>query len=109
MSLYALGLNHSTAPLSVRETVAFQMDALGPALRELIGIPKVKEAAILSKCNRTKLYFHGSQPEPVMEWIETFHRLPKASLSPFLYTLLQARAVAHAFRVASCYDSMVLA
>ena len=108
MSLYALGLNHSTAPLSVRETVAFQMDALGPALRELIGIPKVKEAAILSTCNRTEVYFHGSQPEPVMEWLETFHRAPKASLSPYLYTLPQDRAVAHAFRVASGLDSMVL-
>ena len=108
MSLYALGLNHSTAPLSVRETVAFQMDALGPALRELIGIPKVKEAAILSTCNRTEVYFHGSQPEPVMEWLETFHRVPKASLSPYLYTLPQDRAVAHAFRVASGLDSMVL-
>jgi len=108
MSLYALGLNHSTAPLSVRETVAFQMDALGPALRELIGIPKVKEAAILSTCNRTEVYFHGSQPEPVMEWLEAFHRVPKASLSPYLYTLPQDRAVAHAFRVASGLDSMVL-
>ncbi len=108
MSLYALGLNHSTAPLGVRESVAFQMDTLGPALRELIGIPKVKEAAILSTCNRTEVYFHGSQPEPVMEWLETFHRVPKASLSPYLYTLPQDRAVAHAFRVASGLDSMVL-
>ena len=108
MSLYALGLNHSTTPLSVRETVAFQMDALGPALRELIGIPQVKEAAILSTCNRTEVYFHGSQPAPVMEWLETFHRIPRASLSPYLYTLPQDRAVAHAFRVASGLDSMVL-
>src|ERR1700688_788448 len=108
MSLYALGLNHATAPVSVREMVAFQADALGSALRELIGIPKVKEAAILSTCNRTEVYFHGSQPEPVMEWLETFHRVPKASLSPYLYTLPEDRAVAHAFRVASGLDSMVL-
>src|SRR6266702_3066497 len=108
MPLYALGLNHSTAPLDVREMVAFQMDTLGAALRDLIGSPKVKEAAILSTCNRTEVYFHGSQPEPVMEWLETFHRVPKASLSPYLYTLPQDRAVAHAFRVASGLDSMVL-
>src|SRR6202163_1010225 len=108
MSLYALGLKHATAPVSVREMVAFQMDALGPALRELIGIPQVKEAAILSTCNRTEVYFHGSQPAPVMEWLETFHRVPRASLSPYLYTLPQDRAVAHAFRVASGLDSMVL-
>src|SRR5438132_1136782 len=108
MSLYALGLNHSTAPLSVRETVAFQMDALGPALRDLIGIPKVKEAAILSTCNRTEVYFHGTNPEPVVDWLGTFHRIPKASLAPYLYTLAQDKAVPHAFRVASGLDSMVL-
>ena len=108
MPLYALGLNHSTAPLNVREMVAFQMDTLGAALRDLIGSPKVKEAAILSTCNRTEVYFHGSEPEPVTEWLETFHGIPKASLSPYLYTLPQDRAVSHAFRVASGLDSMVL-
>lgn len=108
MPLYALGLNHSTAPIDVREMVAFQSDTLGAALRDLIGSPKVKEAAILSTCNRTEVYFHGSDPEPVTEWLENFHRVPKASLSPYLYTLPQDRAVSHAFRVASGLDSMVL-
>ena len=108
MPLYALGLNHSTAPLDVREMVAFQMETLGAALRDLIGSPKVKEAAILSTCNRTEVYFHGLEPEPVSEWLESFHGIPKASLSPYLYTLPQDRAVSHAFRVASGLDSMVL-
>src|SRR5437762_5651228 len=108
MPLYALGLNHATAPLNVREMVAFQVDALGPALRELIGIPKVKEAAIVSTCNRTEVYFHGMNPEPVVDWLGAFHRLPTASLAPYVYTLPQERAVAHAFRVASGLDSMVL-
>jgi glutamyl-tRNA reductase len=108
MPLYALGLNHTTAPLQVRETVAFQMETLGSALRDLIASPKVKEAAILSTCNRTEVYFHGSDPEPVMGWLEEFHRVPKASLSPYMYTLPQDRAVSHAFRVASGLDSMVL-
>jgi glutamyl-tRNA reductase len=108
MSLYALGVNHSTAPLDVREMIAFQTDKLGVALRELIGSPKVKEAAILSTCNRTEVYFHGAEPAPVMEWLEGFHRLPKASLAPYLYTLPQDKAVLHAFRVASGLDSMLL-
>jgi glutamyl-tRNA reductase len=108
MSLYALGLNHSTAPLNVREMIAFQTDNLGAALRDLIGSPKVKEAAILSTCNRTEVYFHGTEPAPVMDWLESFHRLPKASLAPYLYTLPQDKAVPHAFRVASGLDSMVL-
>jgi glutamyl-tRNA reductase len=108
MSLYALGLNHSTAPLNVREMIAFQTDTLGAALRDLIGSPKVKEAAILSTCNRTEVYFHGAEPAPVMDWLEGFHRLPKASLAPYLYTLPQDKAVLHAFRVASGLDSMLL-
>jgi glutamyl-tRNA reductase len=108
MALYALGLNHSTAPLKVRERVAFQMDTLGAALRDLLGQPKVKEAAILSTCNRTEVYFHGTETEPVVQWLEAFHRVPRASLSPYLYTLPQERAVPHAFRVASGLDSMVL-
>src|SRR5437667_9275970 len=108
MPLYALGLNHSTAPLKVRERFAFQMDTLGAALRDLLGQPKVKEAAILSTCNRTEVYFNGAATEPVVQWLEAFHRVPKASLSQYVYTLPQEMAVPHAFRVASGLDSMVL-
>ena len=108
MPLYALGLNHSTAPLKVREQVAFQTDTLATALRDLLGQPKVKEAAILSTCNRTEVYFNGGDAEPVMQWLEHFHRVPPASLSPYVYTLEQDKAVPHAFRVASGLDSMVL-
>ena len=108
MPLYALGLNHSTAPLKVRELVAFQMDTLGAALRDLLGQPKVKEAAILSTCNRTEIYFNGAETEPVVQWLEAFRRVPRASLSQYVYTLPQEKAVPHAFRVASGLDSMVL-
>jgi glutamyl-tRNA reductase len=108
MPLYAVGLNHTTAPLKVREQVAFQMDTLGQALRDLIGRPRVKEAAILSTCNRTEVYFHGAEAAPVVEWLENFHRVPKSSLTPYVYTLPQEEAVSHAFRVASGLDSMVL-
>ncbi len=102
MPLYALGLNHATAPLKVRELVAFQIDTLGAAQRQ------VKEAAILSTCNRTEVYFHGTETGPIVQWLETFHRVPPESLSRYLYTLPQERAVPHAFRVASGLDSMVL-
>ena len=108
MSLYTLGLNHRTAPLAVRELVAFQQDALGHALRDLLGRHTVKEAAILSTCNRTEVYIHGSEPEPVVAWLEDFHHVAKHSLSPYIYTLPRERAVNHAFRVASGLDSMVL-
>jgi len=108
MSLYALGLNHRTAPLDVRETIAFPPDALGTALRDLLGQPKVKEAAILSTCNRTELYVRGSEPAPVVRWMEDFHRVPKDSLAPYIYALPRERAITHAFRVASGLDSMIL-
>src|SRR3989442_15151360 len=97
MPLYALGLNHSTAPLKVRERFAFQMDTLGAALRDLLGQPKVKEAAILSTCNRTEVYFNGAETEPVVQWLEAFHRVPKASLSQYGYPLPHAKAVPYAF------------
>jgi glutamyl-tRNA reductase len=108
MSLYTLGLNHQTAPLAVREQVAFSPEALVHALRDLLTRPKVKEAAILSTCNRTELYVHGAEPQPVVRWLEEFHRVPRDSLSPYIYTLPRDKAVAHAFRVASGLDSMVL-
>ena len=108
MSLYTLGLNHRTAPLDVREQIAFLPDALGHALRDLLARPKVKEAAILSTCNRTEVYVHTAEPQPVARWLEEFHRVPAESLSPHLYTLPRVETVTHAFRVASGLDSMVL-
>jgi len=108
MPLYALGLNHLTAPLSVREQVVFQLDTLANALRDLVARPKVKEAAILSTCNRTEVYFNGHDAAPVVQWLEEFHRVPKSGLAPYIYTLPQEKAVPHAFRVASGLDSMVL-
>ena len=108
MALFALGLNHATAPVEVRERVAFSPDALGDALRDIVGARHVKEAAILSTCNRTEVYFHGDDPDPVAHWLAGFHNLPQGSLHPYVYTLPQNRAVTHAFRVASGLDSMVL-
>jgi glutamyl-tRNA reductase len=108
MPLFALGLNHTTAPVDVREQVAFQLDTLGQALRDLIGGKRAKEAAILSTCNRTEVYFNGAEPAPVSDWLADFHRVPKSMLAPHLYTLPQEQAVTHAFRVASGLESMVL-
>ena len=108
MSLYALGINHATAPLDVRERVAFAQESLGTALRDLLGRRQVKEAAILSTCNRTEVYIHGAEPAPVAQWLEDFHQVPKDTLTPYLYLLPREKAVTHAFRVASGLDSMVL-
>ena len=108
MSLHAVGLNHTTAPLEVRERVTFAPDALADALRDITGARTVKEAAILSTCNRTEVYFHGGEPTRVAHWLEDVHGLKSDTLRPHLYTLGQDQAVTHAFRVASGLDSMVL-
>ncbi len=108
MTLFALGLNHTTAPLDVRERVAFAPESLGDALRNLTRARKVKEAAILSTCNRTEVYFHDGVPDEVAAWLNEAHNLPGDALQPHLYTLGNEKAVAHAFRVASGLDSMVL-
>ena len=108
MSLYAIGLNHQTAPVAIREQVAFGVDALGEALRDLFGKRIAREAAILSTCNRTEIYCHAEEPEAVANWLADYHGVALDRVSPHLYYHPDERAVTHAFRVASGLDSMVL-
>jgi glutamyl-tRNA reductase len=108
MSLFALGLNHHTAPLPVRERVVFHVERLREALTEIRGA-LASEAAILSTCNRTELYVAAEQPPAaVAEWLARYHRFDPSELGRYLYTLPREQAVRHAFRVASGLDSMVL-
>ncbi|HYX66879.1 MAG TPA: glutamyl-tRNA reductase [Burkholderiales bacterium] len=107
MGLFALGLNHQTAPLPVRERVVFHVERLRDALLELKrGL--AREAAILSTCNRTELYVSGDEPDAFARWLAQYHHLQPDGLQPYLYTLPSEQAVRHAFRVASGLDSMVL-
>jgi glutamyl-tRNA reductase len=108
MQIFAFGINHQTAPLAVREQVAFPADRLKPALLDLASRRAVKEAAILSTCNRTEIYCNTEAPEQAIHWLAEFHHLPHSTIQPYLYTLPQEQAVKHAFRVASGLDSMVL-
>ncbi|MDH2918791.1 MAG: glutamyl-tRNA reductase [Sideroxydans sp.] len=108
MQLYAFGLNHQTAPLAVREQVAFNVDGMENALRDLVENGGAKEAAILSTCNRMELYCNAAQPNHAIDWLAHYHQLPRKELEPYLYTLPRELAVKHSFRVASGLDSMVL-
>jgi glutamyl-tRNA reductase len=108
MHLFAFGINHQTAPLSVREQIAFNVDAMESALRDLVGISAVKEATILSTCNRTEVYCSTNAPTQVVDWLASYHKLPSADIAPYIYQLPQEQAIKHAFRVASGLDSMVL-
>ena len=108
MQLYALGLNHHTAPLAIRERVAFQPEKLALALYDLAHAESVREAAILSTCNRTELYFAAEQPQHAADWLARFHHVALNDVSPYLYAYPQRDAIRHVFRVASGLDSMVI-
>lgn len=108
MQLYAFGLNHQTAPLAVREQVAFRPESMENALRDLVDNGAAKEAAILSTCNRMELYCNAAHPNHAIDWLAQYHQLPRQALEPYLYTLPREQAIQHSFRVASGLDSMVL-
>lgn len=110
MALLAFGLNHTTAPLEVRERVTFGNDIMADALHELIRQGGIDEAAILSTCNRTEIYCSLDEPrkKTPIDWFSGFHGLSNTELQPFLYTHPDESAVKHILRVASGLDSMVL-
>lgn len=107
MQLTAVGLNHQTAPLSIREKLAFAAASLPEAVRNLARSKAAKEAVILSTCNRTELYCVG-ETEQIIEWLAQYHNLPAEEIRPYLYTLDNNETIRHAFRVACGLDSMVL-
>jgi glutamyl-tRNA reductase len=110
MSLLAFGINHQTAPVAIRERVAFTPESLLPALQDLIERTAVNEAAILSTCNRTEVYcgLDANDTDVVLKWLEEFHRLERSELEPYIYHHPDQHAVRHMLRVASGLDSMVL-
>ena len=108
VQLFAFGVNHQTAPLAVRERISFNTEGLPLALRDLVDHEPVREAAIISTCNRTELYCNTPEPHKAVRWLAAYHKLKESLLEPYLYTLPRERAVKHAFRVASGLDSMVL-
>jgi glutamyl-tRNA reductase len=110
MTLIALGLNHQTAPVALRERVAFGDDAVVPALRGLAAEAGIREALILSTCNRTEIYCHveaGAENAPT-RWLHQHHGLTAGNLDEFLYRHDDQAAVRHLFRVATGLDSLVL-
>ncbi len=108
MQLFTFGINHQTAPLAVREQIAFNAETMDVALRDLVENGAAKEATILSTCNRTEVYCSTSDPMHAVDWLASYHHLPATEIEPYIYRLPQEQAVKHAFRVASGLDSMVL-
>jgi glutamyl-tRNA reductase len=113
MSIVAVGINHKTAPVAVREKISFNPDNLSVALSELLGNVECREAAILSTCNRTELYLvqEGDvsvTQEKVVRWLEKHHNVPASIITPSLYWHTDQQAVNHMMRVACGLDSLVL-
>ncbi|MBK7464038.1 MAG: glutamyl-tRNA reductase [Betaproteobacteria bacterium] len=106
--IFTLGINHHSAPLAIRERVAFNAEKLHSALADLTHSQSVKEVAILSTCNRTEIYCSAETPELVIDWLSRYHQVDRADLAPYLYTHDQPDAIRHAFRVACGLDSMVI-
>ena len=115
MSVVALGLNHTTAPLDVRGRFAFPGDQLVPTLRSLRGrLPDSCEAALVSTCNRTELYVGTGDAsaqaltEPALDWFAQVGGMRTDALQRHFYVLQDAGAARHAFRLASGLSSMVV-
>lgn len=115
MAVWALGINHTTAPLDLRGRFAFALDQIAPTLQSLrsdVGnrLGRQPEAAILSTCNRTEIYCAGAQNEidTTVEWLAQSGHVNPALLRSHSYALHDAGVARHAFRVASGLDSMVL-
>ncbi len=108
MQLFAFGVNHQTAPLSLREQVVFHAENLVQALRDLVDRRPIQEAAIISTCNRTEVYCNAEDPHAAVDWLAGYHSLKTQHIEPYLYRFPREQAVKHAFRVASGLDSMVL-
>ena len=108
MALHVLGINHQTAPVSLRETVAFGPDTLRHALASLRAQAGVQEAVLLSTCNRTELYARSDNgPDALANWLAGQQRAGD-DLHAYLYRHDEAHAVRHLFRVATGLDSLVL-
>ncbi len=115
MAVWALGINHTTAPLDLRGRFAFAIDQVEPTLkglRESLGgrVARGPEAAILSTCNRTEIYCAGDHQaiDHTLDWLAHSGGVSPSLLRSHAYTLQDGLVARHAFRVASGLDSMVL-
>jgi len=108
--IFVVGLSHKTAPIAVREALAFPKDRLPEALGRMRSEVGLDEAMVLSTCNRVEVYGRSKEPRvpALVSFLADYHRRPSPELDPFLYRLEGEDAVRHAFRVAASLDSMVL-
>jgi len=112
MELLVVGLNHNTAPIEIRECLAFPEDKMEDALSKVHALPSVKENMIVSTCNRVEVYAATRETEKAIhalrDFFSQYHGISLKDFEKSLYTHVGEEAVRHIFRVASSLDSMVL-
>ena len=110
MQLVTYGINHTTAPVKIREQIAFNADNLPAALASLQQWPGIVEAVIISTCNRTEIYCRTTDEydSNIDIWLHQFHQQAEQSLNQYIYQHNDNHAIQHLFRVACGLDSMVL-
>ncbi|BDX01953.1 MAG: glutamyl-tRNA reductase [Marinomonas sp.] len=111
MPLITVGVNHKTAPVSIRERVAFAPEKMIDALSSLIAEKRANEAVIVSTCNRTELYCSvedATKIEEVIAWLGEYHGIALLELQQYCYTHSDDDSVRHVMRVASGLDSLIL-
>jgi len=112
MNIVIVGLSHKTAPVEIREKVAFPPTAMEEPLRQLLKLPSVSEAVIVSTCNRVELYAISRQSDAAIielkQFLADFHDLKLETLQDHLYDFEGAIAIKHVLRVASSLDSMMI-
>ena len=110
MTIVALGINHKTASVELRERVAFSPEQIDVALAQLCQQNGVNEAVVVSTCNRTELYciVENQQPQVLIDWLADFHQLNKSELAEHVYQHQDFNAIQHLMRVSVGLDSLVL-
>ena len=112
MNIIVVGLSHKTAPVEIREKVAFSPTAMERPLKGLTSLPAVTEGMIVSTCNRVEFYATSRDAEmckvQLRNFLAAFHGIPQEVLEPHIYEYEGAEAIRHVFRVASSLDSMVI-
>lgn len=110
MELIVVGINHRTAPVGLREKVAFSPETMGEALANLRSQEQLSEVAILSTCNRTEIYAveTAENAAGIADWLARYHHLSMEALASSIYVRTGRESIRHLLRVASGLDSMVL-
>ena len=110
MTFLALGINYNTAPVAIRERLAFSNDVLESTLKNLWNIKEINEAAILSTCNRTEFYYQTESDDQsvLINWLADTKNLKPTEFTPYLYSYKDSQSIRHMFRVACGLDSMIL-